>query len=70
MSDDTSNRDPVDVEFDGSFDGTRRRQILAGLQLDPAARLRWLEERMDELFRLRGKAAELPMMHDPAGFDR
>ena len=57
MSDQRSDRQPDEIEFDGTFDGTRRRQILAGLQLDPAARLRWLEERMDELFRLRGKAA-------------
>jgi hypothetical protein len=70
MSDDASNGNPREAEFDGSFDGTRHRQILAGLQLDPAARLRWLEERMDELFRLRGKAAQVPMMHDPADFDR
>lgn len=48
---------PIDEPFDGSFEGTRRRQILAGLELTPAARLRWLEERMEELFRLRGKAS-------------
>jgi len=60
MSDHRSDPDPGDVEFDGSFEGTRRRQILAGLRLDPAARLRWLEERMDELFRLQGKAALPP----------
>ncbi|MCU1348287.1 MAG: hypothetical protein JWO56_1317 [Acidobacteria bacterium] len=56
MSYQRSDCDPEDVEFDGSFEGTRRRQILSGLKLDPAARLRWLEERMDELFRLQGKA--------------
>lgn len=44
------------LEFDGTFDATRRRQTRAGLELDHAARLRWLEERMTELIRLQGKA--------------
>lgn len=43
--------------FDGSFEGTRRRQILSGLALTPAERLRWLERRMAELRSLTGKAA-------------
>jgi len=43
-------------EFDGTFDATRRRQAQAGMALDHAARLRWLEERMTELIRLQGKA--------------
>lgn len=43
--------------FDGTFEGTQRRQILAGLALTPAARLQWLERRMTELLRLKGKAA-------------
>jgi len=43
--------------FDGTFDGTRRRQDLAGLELTPTERLRWLEERMTELLRLKGRAA-------------
>ena len=49
-------------DFDGSFEGTRLRQILAGLELNHTERLRWLEERMSELMRLRGKAgaSELP----------
>lgn len=42
--------------FDGTFEGTRRRQELAGLDLTPAERLRWLEERMTELLRLKGTA--------------
>jgi hypothetical protein len=42
--------------FDGSFEGTRRRQILCGLDLTPAERLRWLERRMAELRALQGKA--------------
>ena len=46
----------ADHESDGTFDATRRRQIRAGLELDHAARLRWLEEWMTELIRLQGKA--------------
>jgi hypothetical protein len=42
--------------FDGSVDGTRRRQILSGLDLSPVERLRWLEQRMTELRALQGKA--------------
>jgi hypothetical protein len=45
------------TDFDGTFEGTRLRQLLAGLELDPAGRLRWLEARMAELRRLQGKAA-------------
>lgn len=44
------------TEFDATFEATQRRQVLAGLELDPAGRLRWLEERMTELFRLQGLA--------------
>jgi hypothetical protein len=43
-------------DFDATFEGTRRRQALAGLELNHTERLRWLEERMAELKRLRGKA--------------
>jgi hypothetical protein len=45
--------------FDGSFDGTRRRQILSGLDLTPAERLQWLERRTAELRTLQGKASQL-----------
>jgi hypothetical protein len=45
------------ADFDGTFEGTRRRQVLAGLELDYTERLRWLERRMTELFRLKGNAA-------------
>jgi len=44
------------ADFDGTFEGTRRRQDLAGLELTPAERLRWLEKRMTELLKLKGKA--------------
>jgi hypothetical protein len=43
--------------FDGTFEGTQRRQILAGRALTPAERLRWLERRMAELRKLKGAAA-------------
>ena len=42
--------------FDRGFHGHRRRQARLGLQLSPAERLRWLEETMDELRRLLGRA--------------
>lgn len=53
-----SNRNPdkavaTHEGFDGSFSGTHQRQILAGLQLDPTARLRWLERTLADLQRLR-----------------
>jgi hypothetical protein len=60
MSDRKPDPAPTEPPFDGTFEGTRRRQILAGLQLDPAARLRWLEERMDELRRFQGAANRKP----------
>jgi hypothetical protein len=50
-------RSPGDeAEFDGTFEGTRRRQYLLGLELDYAGRLRWLEAKMSELRELQGKA--------------
>ena len=44
--------------FDRGFEGNRRRQARLGLQLSPAERLRWLEETMDELRRLLGRARQ------------
>ena len=35
---------------------TRQRQIRAGLQMTPAERLAWLEETLDELLPLVGRA--------------
>jgi hypothetical protein len=35
---------------------TRRRQIRAGLQMTPAERMAWLEEMLDELLPLVGRA--------------
>ena len=54
MSSDADSEHPA--PFDGSFDATTRRQILLGLEMDATARLRWLEETMAELARLRGLA--------------
>jgi hypothetical protein len=49
--------DPAaDEPFDGTFEGTVRRQIRLGLELDPVSRLRWLDRTMRELVRLRGLA--------------
>jgi hypothetical protein len=49
--------DSTPNDFDGTFEGTVHRQVLEGLKLDYAARLRWLEERMEELTRLKGRVA-------------
>lgn len=42
--------------FDRGFDGHWRRQVRLGLALTPAQRLRWLEQTMEELRRLVGRA--------------
>lgn len=38
------------------FVGTRRHHIRSGLRLTPAERLKWLEETVDEMRRLQGRA--------------
>jgi hypothetical protein len=43
-------------EFDRGYDGHRRRQVRLGLALTPAQRLRWLEQTMEELRPLVGRA--------------
>lgn len=45
------------ADFDGTFEGTRRRQELAGLELTYAERLHWLEKRMTELLKLKSTVA-------------
>ena len=40
------------------FDGHRRAQVLMGVRLTPAERLRWLEETMETLRRWQGRAGE------------
>ena len=42
--------------LDRSWEEHRRRQARLGLQLPPAQRLKWLEETMEELRRLLGRA--------------
>jgi hypothetical protein len=42
--------------FERGFDGHRRRQVRLGLALTPAQRLRWLEQTMEELRPLVGRA--------------
>ena len=46
-----------DAPFDGSFEGTRRRQALLGRKISPAERLRLLERRTAELRSLLGRAS-------------
>jgi len=42
--------------FDRGFDGHWRRQVRLGLSLTPIQRLRWLEQTMEELRPLVGRA--------------
>jgi hypothetical protein len=42
--------------FERGFDGHQRRQARFGLALTPAQRLRWLEQTMEELRPLVGRA--------------
>lgn len=44
--------------LDWDFEGHRRRQAKLGLELSPAERLRWLEESMEELRKLVGRARQ------------
>jgi hypothetical protein len=44
------------ADFDGTFEGTRLRQIRLGLAMTHTERLRWLETTMAELRELQGKA--------------
>ncbi len=45
-------------EFDRGFEGHSRRQARLGLKLTPAERLRWLEQTMEELRGLLGRARQ------------
>jgi hypothetical protein len=45
-------------EFDRGFEGHSRRQARLGLKLTPAERLRWLEQTMEEMRRLVGRARQ------------
>lgn len=46
-----------DAPFDGSFEGTSRRQALLGRKIAPQERLRWFERHMAELRSLLGRAS-------------
>jgi len=59
---------PQDV-FGWSREATARRQLRAGLQMTPAERLEWLEEMLDELLPLVGRASSAPP-HGGAGPER
>lgn len=53
-------------QFDRGFDGHGRRQARLGLNLTPAERLRWLEETMEELRGLLGRARQgQPLNQEP-----
>lgn len=47
---------PPDAALGWTHEGTVRRQLEAGLRMTPAERLRWLEEMLDELLPLVGRA--------------
>lgn len=49
----------LDATLEWTHEGTVRRQLEAGLRMTPAERLRWLEEMLDELLPLVGRAREL-----------
>jgi len=44
--------------FDRGFEGHSRRQVRLGLKLTPAERLRWLEQTMEELRGVLGRARQ------------
>ncbi len=44
--------------WDRGFDGHRRWQVTLGLRLTPAERLQWLEETMEEMRLLQGRARD------------
>lgn len=50
---------PPDAALEWTHVGTVRRQLEAGRRMTPAERLRWLEEMLDELLPLVGRAREL-----------
>ena len=57
MKQDGSGRPYRSVDgFDRGWVGHRRRQVRIGLGLTPLQRLRWLEQTMDEMRRLLGRA--------------
>jgi hypothetical protein len=51
-----TDKDQLPTHHDWSHAETRRRQNQAGLRMTPAERLAWLEEMLDELLPLVGRA--------------
>ncbi len=49
-------QDQLSTGFEWSHEDTRRRQIRSGVLMTPAQRLAWLEEMLDELLPLVGRA--------------
>lgn len=56
-TDDRTERPAPAEPYDWSFEDHRRRQTRRGLEMTPAERLRWLEETMEGLRRIQGRAA-------------
>jgi len=50
----------VEAGFDRGWDGHARRQARRGLAMTPAERLRWLEETMEAMRRIQGRAIGAP----------
>ena len=50
---------PTRDGFDRGWEGHRRRQARIGLALTPLERLRWLEQTMEEMQRLLGRARRM-----------
>ena len=49
---------PAEEFPDRTWESHRRRQVTNGLKLTPAERLRWLEDTMEEMRRLLGRAKQ------------
>ena len=58
MKEQTRPTPPEPDEDTWDFEGTRRHHIRMGLRLTPAERLRWLEQTVDEMRRLQGRARQ------------
>jgi hypothetical protein len=62
----TERSSKTSADSDWSFAGTRRRQRRAGLLMTPAERLAWLEEMLDELLPLVGRARDAEKKREPS----
>lgn len=57
--------DAAPAGFGWSRSDTRRRQIAAGALMTPAERLDWLEEMLDEILPLVGRARQVERAREP-----